>query len=131
MKSETPEPDRNTLALDRTRANLPGMASNRSGGTSVRVGRGQTLERCNAYVDTPDNRRLADSVWCCGLFTGVPVVHDTHVPMYAWRTLDIDATPMWLDKVVSILLAGCSILAFSRFTDNGYALKLCVLFARL
>jgi len=112
VKSETPEPDRNTLALDRTV-----LANERTYQAWLRTGLAALASGLGVAKFLKDVMPL----WMLLTIAALLILFSAAAFLQAsWRYshihvrmahLDIDAMPMWLARVVSILLAGCSILA--------------------
>ena len=112
MKPEAPEPDRNSLALDRTV-----LANERTYQAWLRTG----LAALVSGLGVAKFLRDVLPLWILLAITAMLLLFGTAAFLQAaWRYshihirmahLDIDAMPVWIAKVISIVLAGCSILA--------------------
>jgi len=114
VKSQTPEPDRNALALDRTV-----LANERTYQAWLRTG----LAALAAGLGVAKFMKDVIPLWMLLTIASLLLLFGAMAFLQAsWRYshihvrmahLDIDAMPMWMAKVISLLLAGCSILALS------------------
>jgi len=114
MTPEKPEPDGNTLALDRTV-----LANERTYQAWLRTGLASLVSGLGVAKYLTD---LMPS-WILMTIASLLILFGAMAFMQAaWRYshihvrmahLDIDAMPMWIATAVSILLVACSILALS------------------
>lgn len=112
MKPESPEPDRNALALDRTV-----LANERTYQAWLRTGLAALVSGLGVARFLKDVLPL----WMVLTIAAVLLLFGTTAFLQAaWRYshihirmahLDIDAMPVSTAKVISILLAGCSVFA--------------------
>lgn len=110
--SEAPEPDRNALALDRTI-----LANERTYQAWLRTG----LAAFVSGLGTVKFLKNVMPLWMLLSIASLLILLSAAAFLQAaWRYshihirmahLDFDAMPMWIAKMISILLAGCSILA--------------------
>jgi len=112
VKEKTSEPDANSMALDRTV-----LANERTFQAWIRTGLAALVSGLGVA------KFLQDTMPLLVLLTVVSILilfSTLAFLLSAWRYshlhlrivhLDIDATPMWLAKSVSIVLAVCSIIA--------------------
>lgn len=114
MTSEKPEPDRNTLALDRTV-----LANERTYQAWLRTG----LASLVSGLGVAKFLKEVIPLWTLMAITSLLILFGALAFIRAaWQYshihvrmthLDIEAMPMWVAKTVSILLVMCSILALS------------------
>ncbi|VAW78176.1 hypothetical protein MNBD_GAMMA13-278 [hydrothermal vent metagenome] len=112
MKSEAPEPDNNSLALDRTV-----LANERTYQAWLRTG----LAALVSGLGVAKFMQGVLPLWMLlALATLLLLFGAVAFLQAAWRYshihvrmahLDIDAMPVWMAKVISMLLAGCSLFA--------------------
>lgn len=113
MKPEAPEPDSNALVLDRTV-----LANERTYQAWLRTG----LAALASGLGVAKFLKGVMPLWMLLTVAAILILFSAGAFLQAaWRYghihvrmahLDIDAMPLWLAKLVSILLAGCSVLAF-------------------
>jgi len=112
VKDKKPEPDANSMALDRTV-----LANERTFQAWIRTGLAALVSGLGVAKFLQDTMPLATLL----VVVSVLILFSTLAFLLsAWRYshlhlrivhLDIDATPVWLVKTISIVLAGCSIVA--------------------
>jgi len=113
MNTELPEADRNSLALDRTV-----LANERTYQSWLRTGLASLMSGLGVAKFMQGVMPLEVLLIIVSILVLFSVVSFL---LSSWRYshlhlrikhLDIDTTPMWLVKTISLLLASCSLIAF-------------------